>query len=162
MDYNALLKFLMALPPAELVRGWPWAYPILETVHVIGLGLLFGGIFAFDLRLLGVHPDIPVRRLARHVLPWVWLGFTLNAASGVLLFLSDAVEFGNNSSFKVKIVLIAIAGLNMTWFHWRVFPTSDRWYERKTIPLAAKRTAVMSIVLWLSVITAGRMIAYIP
>lgn len=162
MDYTALLKFLAALPPAELVRSWPWAYPILETVHVIGLGLLFGGIFAFDLRLLGIHSDIPVRRLASHVLPWVWLGFLLNAVSGILLFISDAVEFGNNSSFKVKMVLIAIAGLNMAWFHWRIFPSSDQWSERSAIAFAAKRTAVMSIVLWLSVITAGRMIAYIP
>lgn len=162
MDYTAFLKVLMALPAAELVRRWPWAYPILETVHVIGLGLLFGGIFAFDLRLLGVQPTISIRRLARHLLPWVWLGFALNALSGLLLLMSDAVEFGHNTSFKVKMVLIAVAGLNMAWFHWRIFPTVAQWDERAPTPLAAKRTALVSIALWLSVITAGRMIAYIP
>ncbi len=162
MDYLAFLKLLAATPPAEFVRTWAWAYPILETIHVIGLGLLFGGIFVFDLRVLGVHKAMPIRQLATHVLPWVWLGFLLNAASGALLFVSDAPTFGMNTSFQVKMVLIACAGLNMVWFHWRIFPGADHWNQDVSSPTAAKITATVSIVVWLSVITAGRMIAYIP
>lgn len=162
MDYTEILKLLAASPPAELIRTWPWAYPVLETVHVIGLGLLFGGIFIFDLRLLGFHSDISLHVLARHVLPWVWLGFILNACSGVLLFLSDAQTFGTSTSLKVKLALIVVAGLNMAWFHWRIYPGSESWNHGPDIPLAAKRTAMTSMALWISIITAGRMIAYIP
>ena len=161
MDYTELLKLLAATPPAHFVRAWAWAYPILEPLHVIGLGLLFGGIFMFDLRVLGVHKQMPVRQLARHVLPWVWVGFTLNAMSGIFLFLSDAPTFGTNTSFQVKMALIACAGLNMIWFHWRIYPGADRWNEGVSAPAAAKLTATISISIWLCVITAGRMIAYI-
>ena len=161
MDYIELLKTLAATPPAHFVRAWAWAYPILETFHVIGLGLLFGGIFMFDLRVLGVHKSMPIQQLAAHVLPWVWTGFLLNASSGILLFLSDAPTFGVNTSFQVKMALIACAGLNMAWFHWRVFPSADNWDQGKNSPAAAKFTASLSIMIWLSVITAGRMIAYI-
>ena len=162
MDYADFLRLLAASQPAEFVRSWPWAYPILETVHVVGLGLLFGGIFAFDLRLLGMHPDIPVKSMARHILPWVWLGFSINAMSGLLLFVSDAVKFGTNTSFLIKLSLIAAAGLNMAWFHWRIFPDADKWTQGVGTSAAAKRTALVSIVIWLCVIAAGRMIAYVP
>ena len=162
MDYADFLKLLHDLPPAHFVRSWPWAYPILETVHVIGLSLLFGGIFAFDLRVLGVHKKMSVRQLASHVLPWVWVGFLLNATSGVLLLMSDATTFGMNTSFQVKMWLIGCAGINMLWFHWRVFPHVEKWNLYVGAPAMAKVTSLLSIVIWLSVITAGRMIAYIP
>ena len=161
MDYLDLLKLLAASQPAEFIRTWQWAYPILETIHVIGLGMLFGGILAFDLRVLGLQPDIAIKPLARYLLPLVWLGFTLNAMSGALLFLSDATKFGTNTSFLVKMSLICLAGLNMAWFHVRIFPGADTWSRSGKIPVAAKLSALASIAMWIGVIAAGRMIAYV-
>lgn len=160
-DPTPILKWLAALPVAELVRTNAWAYPILETIHVVGLGLLFGGIVLFDLRLLGLHRGIDIDRLGQHVLPWVWLGFGLNAVSGALLFMSDAVSFAANGSFQVKMLLILLAGLNMVWFHARLYPSRAAWNQDMAPPLSVKITAVVSILIWLAVITAGRLIAYV-
>lgn len=146
---------------ASYVREAAWAYPLLETVHMIGLGLLFGGIVALDLRILGAARDLPITRLAAHLLPWVWAGFVLNVVSGALLFASDAAEFAANSSFRVKLALIALAGLNALAFQWRVYPTAPAWDRDARPPAAARTLAALSIALWLAVITAGRMMAYV-
>lgn len=157
---TTIWESIAATGVAALVRDATWAYPVLETLHMIGLGLLFGGIVALDLRLLGVSRDISVTRLAGHVLPWVWTGFAINAVSGALLFMSDAVEFAANSSFRAKMVLLALAGLNAALFQWRVYPGAVAW-DHDAPPRPARRFALVSLVLWIAVITAGRMMAYI-
>lgn len=158
---DGVWAWLHATPPAAFVRESVWAYPALETLHVLGLGLVFGSILAFDVRLLGWHRELPVSRLGRHLLPWVWAGFAMNAASGVLLFLSDAVEFAENTSFRVKLVLLALAGLNALWFQLRIAPTMPAWETGAGTPARAKLAAGLSIVLWLAIITAGRLMAYV-
>lgn len=162
MDIIALLTWLESLPLSEYVRSSPWAYPILETVHMFGLGLVFGGIFLFDLRLLGVHPGLPIDKLARHILPWVWTGFALNLTSGVALFLSDAVTFGLNRAFQVKLVLLGITGMLVVWFQYAHYPRLQKLDGEAGAPASVKVLAVTSIALWLAIITAGRMIAYVP
>lgn len=157
---TSLLQELTASPPAVLVRTSVWLYPLLETIHVVGLGLLFGGIAALDLRLFGINADLPVRRLAVHLLPWVWTGFVLNAASGALLFASDAPAFAANRAFQVKMALLVLAGANALWFQWRVYASVDDWNRDGETPVSAKAAALISLILWLAVIAAGRMIAY--
>lgn len=159
-EFTSILQQLAGLPIAAAVRTSPWLYPLLETVHVIGLGLVFGGIAALDLRLLGLHPDLPVRRLSVHLLPWVWAGFLLNAASGSLLFLSDAVAFAANRAFQVKMALLIVAGLNTFWFQHRIYRTVDGWDRDQPPPASARVASTLSLVLWVAIITAGRMIAY--
>jgi hypothetical protein len=158
---DGLWSTLHVSAPAAFVRESVWAYPALETLHVVGLALVFGSILAFDLRLLGWHRDLPVSRLGEKLLPWVWAGFALNAVSGVLLFASDAVEFAANTSFRVKMALLLLAGLNALWFQLRVARTLPAW-DRGTMPPATARVAgSLSIALWLAIITAGRMMAYV-
>jgi hypothetical protein len=151
---------LASLPLAILVKESPWVYPLLETVHVLGLGLLFGGIFMLDLRLLGMSRALPMRLVAHHLLPWVWLGFALNVTTGILMFLSAAPDFAENWSFRAKIALIALAGLNMALFHRGSYRTVDGWDLDAPTPMSAKTAAFMSILLWTAIIVAGRMMAF--
>jgi len=167
MDYIALLKTLEALAVADYVRSATWAYPILETFHMFGLGLVFGGMFVFDVRLLGLHRSLSLVTLANHILPWVWLGFLINMISGILLFVSDAVTFGLNLAFQIKVVLLGVTGLSVLWFQRRVYPHLKDWDrnddDRNVAPPRSVRTlALVSIVMWMAIITAGRMIAYVP
>lgn len=163
IDLIPAFEYLANVPVAEYVRTATWAYPILEIIHVLGLGLLFGGIVLFDLRLLGVNTALPLTTFADHILPWVWTGFALNITSGVLLFLSDAVTFGPNIAFQVKMALILLAGLNALWFQRRLFPamqTAVGTSQAAASP-AVKLAAAFSLVLWICVIIAGRLIAYL-
>lgn len=160
-DADSVWTWLYASTPAAYVRDSVWAYPALEIVHVLGLGLVIGSILAYDLRLLGWHRDLPLSRLGQHLLPWVWIGFALNLASGALLFMSDAVEFAENTSFRVKMLLLMLAGLNALWFQHRLAPAIPAWDRDADAPGAARTAAVLSIVLWLAIVTAGRLMAYV-
>lgn len=157
---SGLWSDIAASTIATMVRESVWAYPMLETVHIIGLALVFGSILAFDLRILGLSKALPVRNLGQHLLPWVWTGFALNAVSGLLLFMSDAVEFAANPALRAKLALLALAGLNAYVFQAR-YADATAWNEDASAPAGAKVSAIVSIILWLAVITAGRMIAYI-
>ncbi len=156
-----LWQGLATTPVAVFIKTSAWAYPILETAHVIGLGLLFGAIVAMDARLLGLNASLPASVMARHLLPWAWGGFAINAASGALLFLSDAPAFAANTSFRIKLVLVGLAGVNALVFHRAAFKSVADWEHSRAPPRAAKAAAIVSIALWVGVITAGRMIAYI-
>jgi hypothetical protein len=152
---------LAATPLSIFLRESVWAYPALETAHIIGIALVFGSILAFDLRILGRHGSLPLDTLGRHLLPWVWIGFVVNAASGILLFVSNPIEFAANPALQAKLGLIALAGLNAAYFQWRIAPEMAAWNIEVPAPAAARMSAILSIVLWLAVITAGRMMAYV-
>jgi len=152
---------LAATPISIFLRESTWSYPALEIVHIIGIALVFGSILSFDLRVLGSHKSLPLNTLGRHLIPWVWIGFALNAVSGVLMFVSNPVEFAANPALTAKLALIGIAGINAVYFQRRVAPTMPEWNADAPAPLAARTSALLSITLWLAVIVAGRMMAYV-
>ena len=146
---------------STFIRESLWAYPALETVHLIGLALIFGPILMFDLRVLGRSSDMNIRRMHQTFLPWVWTGFALNIASGVLLFISDAAEFASSPALYVKLALIALAGINALMFQRLLFPRLPGASASSTLAGAARVSAAVSILLWTGIIVAGRMVAYI-
>ena len=146
---------------AVAVRESVWVYPFLETAHVLGLALLFGAIAAFDLRVLGLSTALSVSRLWEHVKPWIWLGFVVAFASGVLLFLGDPVDLAANPAVQIKLALILLAGLNAGLFETLVRPSVAAWDRDGPPPRAARLSAALSLALWVSILIAGRMIAYI-
>lgn len=152
---------LAATQLSVFLRESTWSYPIIEIAHIIGIALVFGSILAYDLRVLGRHRTLPLDTLGRHLLPWVWTGFVLNATSGLLLFVSNPVEFAANPALQYKLALISLAGLNAAYFQWRIAPGIGTWNTSTTAPLAARLSALFSIGLWLSVIAAGRLMAYV-
>ena len=158
---SSIWETLAQTAPAVFVREAAWAYPALETLHLIGIALVFGSILAYDLRVLGRSADLRLDGLGRHLLPWVWGGFFLNAMSGTALFISDAAEFAANPALVVKLGLILLAGLNALYFQMRVKPFSSTWNENAKAPFHARASALFSILIWIGVVTAGRMMAYV-
>jgi hypothetical protein len=148
----------------QAMRQWLWLYPSVEVVHIVGIALLFGSITVLDLRLLGVSRHIPVRILARHVLPWTAASFLLIIPSGVLMFTAHATEFISSPIFVVKMCLILVAGLNAALFHALVYPSVDVWDSEEMRKLApppsARVSAALSLLLWVTVIACGRLLAY--
>ena len=151
-----VLRALTESPFGTFIAETPWVYPLLETLHVIGLGLLYGGLFILSLRIFGYSRALSLETLTAHTLPWVWLGFCVNAASGTALFISNAVEFGANPAFQLKLGLIAVAGLNAMVLK-RLTRQIRSDGEATT---AARWGAAASLGLWTCTLAAGGMIAY--
>jgi uncharacterized membrane-anchored protein len=144
---------------ATAIRQSPWIYPSLEIVHIVGFVVLVGSAMMFDLRLLGLSRELPVDRMATHLLRWSRASLLLVVPSGLLLFMSAATETWAKPAFRIKLVLIGCAGFNAYIFHRWPFTTVSEWNHR-TEPPMARTAAIASLVLWVSVIAAGRMIAY--
>jgi hypothetical protein len=142
------------------MRQWLWLYPAVEVAHLAGIALLFGSIAVLDLRLLGFSRALPVRRLAAHVLPWSIGSFALILPSGLAMFVAHAGDLMANPVFALKFCLILVAGVNAAVFHAGVFRGAAQWDADATPPLAARLAAALSLVLWLSVIACGRLLAY--
>ena len=138
-----------------------WMYPIVETVHVLGIMLFAGMVAMVDLRLLGrAFTDTPVSEMSARVLPWTFAGFAVMAVSGALLFYAIPVRTFHSVWFRLKVALLIGAAINVWCFHRRVPRDRARWDREKVPPCGARISAAISLAVWAGVIVAGRMIAY--
>jgi hypothetical protein len=157
---QAWLRWLENTSAAVTVRESAWLYPAVETVHIIGFVVLVGAAVMFDLRLLGASRELPVSDTARHLLHWSRAALLVVVPSGLLLFMSSATALSVNPAFRLKLVLLAAAGVNAYAFHRWPFKTVTEWNRELPAPTRAKISAVVSLVLWVSIISCGRFIAY--
>lgn len=131
----------------------PWAYPMLEVVHLVGVALILGNLVLLEMRVFGWAAALPVEPLARLSLGLVGVGFGLAVVTGLLMFGTQPGELLANRVFTAKMALIMLAGCNAGWFH-----------ARRSLQLqdtTARASMLLSLVIWLLVITCGRWIAYI-
>lgn len=137
----------------ESLRSHVWAYPALEVVHIIGIALLLGNLVLLELRVFGLGAGLPVRALARLSLGIALAGFSVVAASGLLMFASQPAELLANRAFTLKMLLLLAAGCNAAWFH-------GRGSLDKLDALARLQMAVSTLI-WLATVACGRWIAYV-
>ena len=131
----------------------PWAYPMLETAHLLGVGLLLGNLALLELRVFGWGVALPIQPLARLSLGLVLTGFGLAAITGLLMFGTQPQELLANRVFTVKMGLLMLAGCNAAWFHAR--------QSLQRLDATARLSMGLSGVLWLGVLTCGRWIGYV-
>jgi hypothetical protein len=156
-----LCKWLEQTTVAAAVRESLWLFPAIETVHLFGIILLVGSTVVFDLRLLGlVLRAEPVSTLASKLLPWAWVGFAVQVLSGALLFASEATRCYGNPAFRIKMLLLLLAGANALVFHVASFRKLANWDNVPDPPCGAKFAGVSSILLWFGVVAAGRWIGF--
>lgn len=145
---------------ALAIQESDWMFPTLETIHVLALAIVFGSIAMVDLRLLGLFSRLRgVSDVADEALPWTWIAFACAVISGSLLFVSKAVAYFLNWPFRIKLLLIALAGCNMLCFHLGAYRGVAGW-NQGSAPRSAKTVAALSLLLWMSVITLGRWIGF--
>jgi hypothetical protein len=157
-----LCQWLYASSFATAIRESQYGFPIIETTHVLGITLLAGTVAIVDLRLLGVVlKHEPVAEVLDQILPLTWCGFAVMFPSGSLLLLSKAEEYYWNPVFRIKLVLLLLAGLNPLIFHSTVYRNVATWSESQVTPLRAKLAGAFSLTLWSAIIVAGRAIAYL-
>ncbi len=154
-----ILYWLKMTTIGEWVRDSTWAFPFLQSWHFIGMTMLLGVVGAVDLRVLGVARAIPLAPLHRF-LPLAFIGFGINLITGICFFCHDPWVYAFNTSFRIKMLLILLAGLNALWFRLGVFLDLEHWGPGIEASRLAKVISAVSILIWLAVITAGRYIAF--
>ena len=162
MEHQPAAPIFLALQESALghaMRSSPALYPAVEILHILGFVVLVGSILALDLRLLGLGRAIPIQPMSQLLLPLSRFGFLLAISMGFLLFSADAAHVVRNPAFQAKLLLIAAALVNIVIAHagpWRRVALGG-----DEAPAGAKVTALVSLLLWLSVVCAGRLIAYL-
>ena len=146
---------------ARAMRESLWLYPSVEIVHISGFVILVGAVVMFDLRVLGLSRQIPVRLLARHLLPWSVAALLLIVPSGLAMFAAHASDFLGNRAFQLKMALLLAAGLNAVAFHTGPYQTVAAWNTGVAAPWSARASVALSLVLWFSIIACGRLLAYL-
>jgi len=152
-SFGTALVAIEAWPLSEVIRRSVWAYPALETIHIASFATVFGSLMVLELRVFGAAPAVPLSPLARLAVPTALSAFAVAAMAGLLMLISSATEIVTNPAFQMKVGLIAIAGTNAWWFHRR---GSLARHDG-----VAKAQALLSLLLWISVIACGRLIAYV-
>lgn len=151
MSILHLCQWLENTPAGVTVRQSLWLFPIVETIHTVGIVLMAGTIAVVDLRLLGFGlRREPVAAVLAQVLPWTWAGFALMFVTGILLVSSEAVKLYSSLFFQIKLGLLIVAAINALLFHRTVSPT----------PARARLAGALSLACWIGIIAMGRAIGY--
>jgi hypothetical protein len=156
---EALASALQETSLSQALRASVWVYPLVNTGHVLGIAMLFGAIAPLDLRLLGCWKRVPLEPLAQVLLPVAVGGLVLAALTGALLFTTRPLDYVAQPLFALKLTLIAAAVANALLLRrsaaWRLLR-----FEGGAPRLGWRLAAVVSLLLWLCVITVGRLIGY--
>lgn len=161
MLLQTLAAQLQASELSHALRSSIWLYPLVNTGHVVGIALLFGAIVPLDLRLIGCWQSVTLAHLARILIPMAIVGLLLAMSTGSLLFATRPLDYVAEPLFGIKMALLCAAVSNAL-----LLRRSPQWWqllrvETGAAPRRALRIAgIASIVLWLGVITAGRLIGY--
>lgn len=136
-----------------------WSWPLIESVHFIGLTLLLGSIGAWDLRLIGLAKQVPIAAFHR-LIPFAILGFLINAVSGTLFLMTHPDQYVYNPAFHLKVLCVILAGVNVLVFYVIVFRHVRSFEPGTQAPPLARVSGAVSLALWITVIICGRMITF--
>ena len=164
---EAVLRYWLDWPALVVFMSLPWAWPMCETFHFIGLSLLVGIVGMFDLRVLGMAKGLPLASLKR-LLPWGVFGFVLCLITGGLFVGGLRANLADDHAFDVimrdlwlqlKLIFIFLAGINLLAFYLTGMARAvDTLGPADDAPLLAKAIAGTSLFLWVGVIVFGRLI----
>ena len=146
---------------STLMRESTWAEPIVETIHVLTLAVFLGSVLLLDLRLLDLTMrQRRVSQLLGELGPALFGGFAVMVVTGVLLFSGDPLAVYGTLFFKLKMIMLVLAGANLLLFNATVGRRIAEWDDKARTPWGAKAAGMTSLVLWIAIVAAGRGIAY--
>lgn len=144
----------------EWILSSAWLWPAAEVLHFIGLSLLIGSLIVIDLRLFGFLRQLELA-VVHKLLKWTLLGFGINVVTGVLFIIGDPARYAANIGFRIKMLLVVVAGLNAIWFFRHIEPLIPAWDPHGDTSATAKAIAIVSLGTWTGVLLLGRLIPYI-
>lgn len=161
MTLHSLAAALQDTAAGRFVAVSAWAFPTLEALHVLCLTTVFGTVALVDLRLMGLaFRDRRITALSAEVLPFTWAAFAGALLTGSLLLSSQATVYLANPAFRWKMLMLALAGLNMMVFHLVTWRRVQAWDGRRDPPFAVRIAGLVSMALWIGVVVFGRWIGF--
>ena len=158
---TALVSWLESTALAQYVTQSTIAFPAIEVAHVIAIALVFGTIAIVDLRLLGLGSNNrAVTELCRDVLPWTWGAYAIAAITGSLLFISQATQYVANPAFRMKMLLMLLAGINMVVFELITSRGIAKWDRDVPVAPAGKLAGALSLACWVGVVGFARWVGF--
>ena len=155
------LAAIQELPFAAALRSGRWSYAAVNAGHIVGIALLFGAIVPLDLRLTGFWRSIPIRTLARVLVPVAVAGLVIAVTAGLLMFSIRAVQYAGTAIFQIKLALILCAVANALLLRRALEWEAAQNTVGVAPPLRLRLAGSSSIALWLAVIACGRAIAFV-
>jgi hypothetical protein len=157
----AWLEWLETTDLSLFLQQSVWAFPTIESAHVLAISLVIGTIAVLDLRLLGLASvKWPVAKLAHFVLPYTWGVFLLAATTGALMFTSQPRGYFDNLDFRSKMLVLLAAGTNMLAFHFLTCRDFRAWDRDAAVPVAGKVAGALSLACWVTIVFLGRQIGF--
>jgi hypothetical protein len=161
VDLPSIVASIESLSIAEWMRTSLTAMPFVEAAHVLAAATVFGTILIVDLRLLGFPNTRRSFQLIEHeLLRWTWSAFALAVVTGALMFAANAATYYGNTAFRLKMLGLLLAGINMAVFQLVTFRSVASWDKDKPPPGAARFAGAASIVIWIAVIFVARWIGF--
>jgi hypothetical protein len=156
-----IVKVLEGSAPAEWMRMSLLSMPVVEAIHVLTAAIVFGTILIVDLRLLGFpNTHRSFTRIEHEVLRFTWGAFIVSVVTGTLMFAANATTYYGNTAFRLKMLALLIAGVNMAVFELVTKRSAASWDKDVTPARAARFAGAASIAIWLAVLFIARWIAW--
>jgi len=142
------------------IKQSDFVFPLIEGSHILSLSFSVGMVMILDMRLLRLSfRSQTVSSMMEQLMPWTVTGFGVMFLTGMLLFAAQAVKVYGNTFFRIKMILMVLAGLNALYYQLRYYPKMAEWEQART-PAGVRAIAVLSLVFWIGVIACGRTMAY--
>jgi hypothetical protein len=159
MNIHETMSWLQSQPFAREIAESSYWFPIVETVHVMALTMVVGSVAMMDVRLLGIGRWRPASDVIAASQPWAWGAFAVAFTAGALLFCSKALTYYDNIPFRIKMVCMLIAGVNMLAFHRLTARRMSEW-DKGMPPIGARVAGGLSLALWITIVALGRWIGF--
>jgi uncharacterized membrane protein len=161
MSLLSFCQWLQSIGFLSDIRESALVYPVIMTTHLSCIALFGGMILMTDMRLLGLALNkYTVTEVVSALRPWKRVGFCIMIAMGVLLAGSEAEKYYHNPYFWMKMAMLLMVGVHALIFRPNVYNRTQEIDRAPAIPGRAKAAAVFSLVIWLSVLSLGRLIGY--
>jgi hypothetical protein len=158
---TAFSKWLAATSLSASIQTAGWIIPTLQTIHILGVAVLFSSAVLVDLRIWRLlQRDAPVEEVARRFLPLIWPVLLVLLVTGSLLIIAEPRRSLLNSTFYLKMALLAVAVLLTAALQWSLLSAPGFWDKGRMRRIAGQLAATVSILVWCGVLFAGRWIAY--
>ncbi len=154
-------KWLAATSLSHTIQTAGWIIPALQTVHILGVAVVFSSAILVDLRIWRLlERDVPLPEVARRFLPIIWPVLLVLLITGSLLIVGEPRRSLLNSTFYLKMALLAVAIMLTAWLQWLISSSPNFWDKDRKRRMAGRLAATVSILVWCSIPVAGRWIAY--